>query len=118
MVAQKDWRTTKLRRTILHGSAAFLLETDRADLLLVTLSFQSRVKSERHIWIDTDRGDSADRFSIDLEDWTYEATWDNAVATVETTSRRATRDITWAWLRGETLDHALAQSRDLRIERK
>lgn len=77
---------------------------------MVTLSFQSRVNAERHVWIDTDRGDAADMFSIDLEDWTHQSTWDNAVATVETRSRIVARDVTWAWLCGETLDHVLAQS--------
>lgn len=118
VAASKDRRTLKLRRTILHGSAAFLAETDRADLMLVTLSFQSLVKPERHAWIDTDQGHLGEQFSIDLEDWTHETTWDNAVATISTSNRIAARDVTWAWLGGESLDNVLTQAADSTVQRK
>jgi hypothetical protein len=117
MASEKDRITENLRSAILEDCDA-LLETDRADTLLITLSFQSQVKPERHVWIDTQMGNSEDRFSIDLEDWTHEGTWDNAVATVETESETVARDVTCSWLRGDPLDAVLDRCVDSTIKRR
>jgi hypothetical protein len=105
-MAIKDKVTEALRRDII-GQADYLLETDRADSLTITLSFQSRVKPERHVWIDTKMGEDGSGFTVDLEDWTYQETWDNAVATVDTADAQIVRDVTQAWLRGEELEECL-----------
>jgi hypothetical protein len=108
MSAAKDEKTEALRQQITKD-ADFLVETDRADTLLITLSFQSSTKPERHVWIDTQMGEDGGRFTVDLEDWTYQETWDNAVATVETDGAETVRAVTHAWLRGEPLDACLQQ---------
>ena len=86
--------------------------------MTITLSFQSLLKPERHVWIDTDQGDVRDQFSIDLEDWADDTTWDNAVATVRTGDRTTARGVTWAWLGGEALDDVLAQADNATVQRK
>src|SRR5262245_13937602 len=92
MATEKDWITENLR-TEITDNAGFVVETDRADLMTITLSFQSRKRPERHVWIDTDPGEEmAEAYSIDLEDWSYEGSWDNAVATVFTDDSRRRRD--------------------------
>jgi len=47
MADNKDAITTELRREITMN-ADYLIETERADLLKITLSFQSLLKPERH----------------------------------------------------------------------
>lgn len=43
---------------------------------------------------------------LDLEDWTYEATWDNAVAHLEATDEAAL-SIARAWLAGAALEECI-----------
>jgi hypothetical protein len=137
MAAEKDSVTNNLRLAVLAG-ADFLIETDRADIMLITLSFRSRVRPERHVWIDTGYsiiagtqssrgmrrrpagpriGNSIDGYSIDLEDWTYGGTWDNAVATVFTEFEPVARDVSRSWLRGDSLDTALERGAGSTIKR-
>jgi hypothetical protein len=117
MIGAKDAITQALCDEILAG-AEFLIETTRADTFKNTLSFQSRVNHERHVWIDTQMGERGDGFTIDLEDSTYEESWDHAVATVDTEDAQIARDVTRAWLRGEPLDECLRRSPGSRIETK
>jgi hypothetical protein len=79
------------------------VEDDRAACGLTTLSFFSTVHAERHVWLDTDLGGS---LVIELEDWTYEGTWDNSVAHLKTTDK-ATPGIIRAWLTGATVDECV-----------
>ena len=116
-MAEKDGITEDLRHEIVDN-ADFLVETDRANLLEITLSFQSRVKPERHAWIDTRMGSSGDGFTVDLEDWAYEKSWDNAVATIDTEDISVARDVTRSWLQGDSLDTALEYCTDATVERK
>lgn len=117
MAGEKDRITEDLRQEILEDGA-FVLETDRADALLITLAFQSRVKPERHVWIDTRMGESGAGYTVDLEDWTYEGSWDNAVATVDTESGAQAAEAVRGWLRGDSLDAVLARCGDATITRK
>jgi hypothetical protein len=72
----KEQRTERLRQAITQNAPA-AIEDERAEAGLTILSFRSASQDERHVWIDTDL---AGRLVIDLEDWNYEATWDNSVA--------------------------------------
>jgi hypothetical protein len=117
MTAEKDAVTDGLRQLILE-KIDFIAETDRADEMLINLSFQSRVKPERHVWIDTQPGIDEDAYSVDLEDWTYEGTWDNAVATVDTTEPSVVSDVVRTWLRGSSLEEALMLAENSTVERK
>src|SRR5947207_3036161 len=90
---QKDSRTEKLRQAV-SRLAPEPVEDDRAACGLTTLSFFSTVHAERHVWLDTDLGGA---FIIDLEDWTYQGSWDNSVAHIETTDDAAP-NIIRAWL--------------------
>jgi hypothetical protein len=47
--------------------------------------------------------DLAGELVIDLEDWNYEATWDNSVAHLEASDEAAPR-IVQAWLGGATAE--------------
>jgi hypothetical protein len=72
--ATKDEKTRCLRQLIKRG-AAYAYETERAEVLLYTLSYQSCTLQERHVWVET----GPDEISIDLEDWENESDeWDNA----------------------------------------
>jgi len=107
-----------LRNEILDD-VDFIAETDRADLMTVTLSFRSLLRLERHVWIDTESGTGrAGDYSIDLEDWSYEASWDNAVATVHTDDEPVARDITRSWLHGDGLEKTLEYAKGSIVERK
>jgi hypothetical protein len=117
MAAEKDTITSELRHEIMMN-ADYLVETERADLLKITLSFRSQVKPERHVWIDTQMGEDRNEFSVDLEDWTYERNWDNAVATVDTQNMQVARDVTQSWLQGESLEKCLQHCVGCKIERK
>ena len=87
MPTEKDATTDGIRTAPLSESAT-VVETDRADAGLTTLSFQSVSHPERHVWIDTDLLSEP---VIDLEDWNDEAEWDNSVA------HAVTQD-TWTYL--------------------
>src|SRR5690349_14008722 len=99
MAAQKDSRTGRLREAIRRLTPE-ALEDGRADSGLTTLSFFSQKHPERHVWLDTDLGGA---LVIDLEDWTFEGTWDNAVAHLEATDEAAP-NIVQAWLSGARLE--------------
>jgi hypothetical protein len=99
MPAEKDDRTERLRGLLRTHEE--LKETDRANLCLAALSFQSVRYPNRHVWVDTDIDGG---FVIDLEDWEYDETWDNSVAHLMTTNIEACSMIIIAWLSGNTLD--------------
>ena len=117
MAGEKDRIAEDLRDAILDG-CELIRETERADLLLVALSFQSKAMPERHVWIDTDVGDKGESYSIDLEDWTYEGSWDNAVATVETKSESLARDIARSWLCGDPLEVVVERCTEATVTRR
>ena len=75
-------------------------ETDRAEASLSTLSFQSNICPERHVWIEVD----ATGISIDLEDWTIENEWDNAIARTEVKSYEEAIEILQIWLSGANME--------------
>ena len=77
-------------------------ETDRADMSLCNLAFQSPTHPNRHVWLDTLHG-----IYVDLEDWTYDDTWDNAVAHVTVESVPEAAEIVAAWLSGKSADEIL-----------
>ena len=84
----------------------------------ITLSFESLVKPDRHVWIDTKMGEDGHGFTIDLEDWTYEGSWDNTVATIDTSDPSVIPDVVQAWLRGEPLEACLRRCVGCKVERK
>lgn len=77
-------------------------ETNRADMSLCNLSFQSPTYPDWHVWIDT-----LNDIYMDLEDWSYEQTWDNAVARLTVKSVPEAADIVAAWLSGTSADEIL-----------
>jgi hypothetical protein len=85
-------------------------ETGRAEADLLAISFQSTVLSDRHVWVSFFEQMSFP-FWVDLEDWTYEATWDNAVARVHALTADAAAGLCVAWLGGASLDDCLKLSR-------
>jgi hypothetical protein len=96
---QKDKFTAALRQQLI-ASIAQAQETDRADDALCTLSFQSRLHPDRHAWIDT-----ADQIiKIDLEDWTDENEWDNAIARI-TISADLAIELLQDWFLGSDLEN-------------
>src|ERR1700719_1820767 len=98
----KDERTERLRQAIgLNTPAAS--EDQRAEAGLTILSFRSACQDERHVWIDTDL---AGRLVIDLEDWNYEATWDNSVAHLGALDDDVPA-IVQAWLTGATVEECV-----------
>jgi hypothetical protein len=99
---QKDARTEKLRQAI-ERLAPEAVEDNRAECGLTTLSYSSTVHVDRHVWLDTDLGGA---LVIDLEDWTYEGSWDNSVAHIETTADLAPSVIR-AWLAGATVEECV-----------
>lgn len=91
-----------MRQSIVRIAPA-ALEDQRAESGLTTLSFQSASYPERHIWIDTDL---AGELVIDLEDWNYQASWDNSVAHLEVTDENVPA-IVQLWLTGATADDCI-----------
>ena len=79
-------------------------EDDRAERGATTLSFRSVKVPERHVWLDTDLGGE---IVVDLEDWTNEERWDNAVAHVKTETAEAAADLIVQWLSGAALEDCL-----------
>jgi hypothetical protein len=98
MPTTKDDETEVLRRLV--QSSDELNETDRADLGLTTLSFQSVRFPNRHVWVDTDL---AGQISIDLEDWQTDETWDNSVAHLSAASTETCSAVILAWLSGQPI---------------
>ncbi|MGD2184121.1 hypothetical protein [Lusitaniella coriacea] len=93
-------KITEILRQKIGKRILNVTETDRAELSLCTLSFQSCICPERHVWIDTDNG----AIKIDLEDWQDENEWDNAVARIAVGSIDDGVDIITTWLSGASLD--------------
>lgn len=93
--------TTETLRQMLRSKILKAIETNRAETCLCTLSFQSTVCPERHVWIDTD----LDGIGIDLEDWKIESEWDNAVARIRVDSLEDAVEIVQTWLYGGNLDN-------------
>lgn len=99
MPTEKDERTERLRANVNQHEG--LCETHFADIGLTTLSFQSNILLERHVWIDTDL---SGKVKIDLEDWNFEETWDNSVATLWPKDLSTCAMIAIKWLGGGTLN--------------
>ena len=97
---QKDDITEKIRQLIAKNILE-ARENNRAELSLSTLSFQSTVQPERQVWLDTD----LDGIGIDLEDWTDQTEWDNAVARITVESPEEVIEIVKIWLSGGNLDN-------------
>src|ERR1700722_737520 len=98
----KDDRTECLRQAI-NNAAPAAVEDERAEAGLTTLSYRSATHPERHIWFDTDL---AGQMVIDLEDWNYEATWDNSVAHLQAADEDVP-EIIQAWLTGATVEECI-----------
>ena len=97
--ATKDEKTTCLRQLI-KRRVGYVHETDRAEVLLYTLSYQSPILPERHVWVET----GPDYISVDLEDWENETEeWDNAVARVTVDSPDEAVGLIQTWLSGQSL---------------
>jgi hypothetical protein len=99
---KKDERTERLRQEI-GCLAPNAIEDRRAEAGLTTLSFSSAVHPERHVWLDTDLGRL---LVIDLEDWTFEGTWDNAVAHLGAADETVPV-IVRAWLEGGSVEECV-----------
>ncbi|MDM8528274.1 hypothetical protein QUF58_08670 [Anaerolineales bacterium HSG24] len=95
----KDKTTEKLRQMIIY-QIPIAHETDEAEALLTALSFQSQLYPVRHVWIDTDLGGI---IGMDLEDWTYQDEWDNAVARIKVDTLADAVEIIQVWLSGANL---------------
>lgn len=91
----KDSVTEEVRRLL--RSHPDVIETDRAESGLTTLSFQSRSIPNRHVWIDTDLGGE---LMVDLEDWSNDETWDNSVLHVSGKDHCEGAEIISRWLSG------------------
>jgi hypothetical protein len=98
MPTDKNDETNRLR--CLVQASADLRETDRADLGLTTLSFQSALLPNRHVWADTDLAGS---ISVDLEDWLNSGEWDNSVARLVAQSIESCSNVIIAWLSGRSV---------------
>ena len=76
------------------------IETKDAELSLSTLSFQSTITPQRHIWLN--KGEEG--IAIDLEDWNTEDEWDNAVARVTVASWQEALELVSTWLSSSDLN--------------
>lgn len=121
MIGDKTERTAVLRRQILDECSS-AIETDRAEIDMIALSFQSSVRPERHVWIhvwvDLPGSNAESGYTIDLEDWGYDASWDNSVVSIHTDKDSVARNAARSWLRGELLNAALEYCVDATIEHK
>ena len=99
MPTEKDTKTELFRQRL--SRLGGVVETDRADSGLSTLSFQSVMHPQRHVWIDTDL---AGECILDLEDWIAEETWDNSVAHLASQDVDTVTVIANAWLTGATVE--------------
>jgi hypothetical protein len=111
-INQKDEITEKIRQAI-EKKIPEAAETDRAEVSLCTLSFQSSSYPERHVWIDTDDG-----MRIDLEDWQDESEWDNAVARMTVESIEELVDLVKTWLLGGNLEQYSNVNKEYGIVKK
>ena len=108
--SQKDEFTLSLKNHLIL-SIAQIVETDRADDSLCTLSFQSITCPMRHAWIDTDDG----TIKIDLEEWDNEEEWDNAIVRVTVESEKLAIDLLKDWLTGQSLEKYSNLNKDYEI---
>lgn len=97
----KDDRTERIRQAVTFLGQ--VIEDDRAEAGLTTLSFASVLYPERHVWLDSDL---AGVLAIDLEDWNVEGAWDNAVARLDADDATAP-GIVRAWLTGATIEECI-----------
>ncbi len=104
---EKDQITEKIRHLI-RQNIPEARENNRAEMSLCTLSFQSTVQPERQVWIDTD----FDGIGIDLEDWSNETEWDNAVARIAVESPEEVVELVKIWLSGGNLDNYANVNKD------
>ena len=94
----KPESTEELRRAVLTSTD--VVETDRADSGLTTVSFQSVKLPSRHVWVDTDL---AGVMVADLEEWANASTWDNSIAHLTAPTISILSAIVLAWLHGSTV---------------
>lgn len=82
-------------RALVAKHLANVVETDRAEADLIAISFQSKVRPERHIYISfyDER-----TFDLDLEDWTTNDEWDHAFERHTTTSVDEALKLIQNWL--------------------
>jgi hypothetical protein len=99
MPTEKDYSTEALRQKVLVSNG--IIETENADCGLTTLSFQSVLMSNRHVWVDTEGGGQV---VVDLEDWLIDDTWDNSIAHFTTPDLEIIARIIINWLNGSTID--------------
>lgn len=104
---QKDEMTETLRQRI-KEAVTDAIETSRAEASLCSLSFQSKVHPERHIWLDSEN----ESIRLDLEDWQDGAQWDDAVARVTVESLDEAVYLVKAWLFGENMAQYSNLNRD------
>jgi len=95
---KKD-EVTEAFRQLVGRKVPDAVETKDAELSLSTLSFQSTIQTQRHVWLD--KGDEG--ITIDLEDWNIEDEWDNAVARVTVASWQEALELINIWLSGADL---------------
>ena len=91
---QKEKPVAYLRQAI-KNEVSCAVETDRAEASLCNLSFQSLSYPDKHVWIGSiDKGE----FEIDLEDWSKEGEWDNAIMRVTISSEKECVQVVKRWL--------------------
>jgi len=100
MPTDKDKNTERLRSAVIENAG--IRETDRADLGLTTLSFQSLNFPNRHVWFDSDLGGE---IAVDLEDWEIDESWDNSVANLTVRSLEEAASVITSWLSGGSIDY-------------
>jgi hypothetical protein len=98
----KDQRTERLRQAI-GKTASAAVEDQRAEAGLTTLSLCSANQHERHIWIDSNL---AGQLVIDLENWSYQGTWDSMVAHLGASDEDVPK-IVQAWLSGASVEECI-----------
>jgi hypothetical protein len=99
--SQKDESTEALRELI-RVKVPEAIETDRAEANLCSLSYQSTLYPQRHIWLDTD-----ETIGIELEDWQLSDEWDNTVVSMNAESPAKAIDIIKTWLTASTVSQMI-----------
>ena len=94
--------TRKIIRRLLSNSPLWM-ETDCASQSSVSLSYQSLLNPERHIWIETSI-EMYGSLGIDIEDWNDDNNWDNSVIHLGTFDSLVLVKIARKWLGGEALE--------------
>jgi len=101
---EKDELTARVRLR-LCGIDGLREDPGRAEAGLTTLAFRSADDARRNVWIDTDLGG---RIAVDLEDFTDESEWDNAVVRLSVDDEQALVSVVRAWLGGGDVESAVA----------